>query len=130
MEENLCSIGTTKFRCFEGRTIVLNFQLQNVAKRHLIRKGITSFLVANMLCMSLASPVLNAMSNKGDILTASSYTPALIEEEELNSIPSVDSLGLKVKSAILMEVLTGQVLLNIKGDEARPPASMVKMMTE
>ncbi|MGG4132166.1 D-alanyl-D-alanine carboxypeptidase family protein [Paenibacillus illinoisensis] len=106
----------------------MKIRLKNVTKRHLFRKSITSFLVANMLCMSLASPIMNAVSNRGEFITT--YTPTLIEEEKVNRIPSADSLGLKVKSAILMEVSTGQVLLNIKGDEARPPASMVKMMTE
>ncbi|MFD2672115.1 D-alanyl-D-alanine carboxypeptidase family protein [Marinicrinis sediminis] len=47
---------------------------------------------------------------------------ALAEESE--------SLNLQVKSAILIEANTGQVLYEMNADEARPPASMAKMMTE
>ncbi|WP_284643065.1 D-alanyl-D-alanine carboxypeptidase family protein [Paenibacillus silviterrae] len=39
-------------------------------------------------------------------------------------------LKLDVKSAILMEASTGQVLYELNADEALPPASMAKMMTE
>lgn len=39
-------------------------------------------------------------------------------------------LQLNVKSAILIEASTGQVLYEYNADEARPPASMSKMMTE
>ncbi|CAM3457110.1 D-alanyl-D-alanine carboxypeptidase family protein [Marinicrinis lubricantis] len=38
--------------------------------------------------------------------------------------------SLQVKSAILIEASTGQVLYSLNADEARPPASMAKMMTE
>ncbi|MBP1975019.1 D-alanyl-D-alanine carboxypeptidase family protein [Cohnella thailandensis] len=40
------------------------------------------------------------------------------------------SLDLNVKSAILMDSATGQVLYENNSDEALPPASMTKMMTE
>ncbi|MFC5648008.1 D-alanyl-D-alanine carboxypeptidase family protein [Paenibacillus solisilvae] len=46
-----------------------------------------------------------------------------------NSYPA-NSLGLEVKSAILIDADTGQVLYQVNQDEARPPASMTKMMTE
>jgi serine-type D-Ala-D-Ala carboxypeptidase (penicillin-binding protein 5/6) len=39
-------------------------------------------------------------------------------------------LGLQVKAAILIEATTGQVLYELNADEALPPASMSKMMTE
>lgn len=41
-----------------------------------------------------------------------------------------DPLQLQVKSAILVEVETGQVLYEKNADEPLPPASMAKMMTE
>jgi len=41
-----------------------------------------------------------------------------------------NDLKLEVKSAILMEASTGQVLYETNADEALPPASMAKMMTE
>jgi serine-type D-Ala-D-Ala carboxypeptidase (penicillin-binding protein 5/6) len=43
---------------------------------------------------------------------------------------SNNSLNLNVKSAILIEATTGQVLYEYNADEALPPASMAKMMTE
>jgi D-alanyl-D-alanine carboxypeptidase (penicillin-binding protein 5/6) len=39
-------------------------------------------------------------------------------------------LQLDVKSAILIEASTGQILYQINADQAFPPASMSKMMTE
>jgi D-alanyl-D-alanine carboxypeptidase (penicillin-binding protein 5/6) len=39
-------------------------------------------------------------------------------------------LNLNVKSAVLMEASTGQILYEYNADEALPPASMAKMMTE
>ncbi|MBD2845462.1 D-alanyl-D-alanine carboxypeptidase [Paenibacillus sp. IB182496] len=39
-------------------------------------------------------------------------------------------LGLQVKSAFLMDAETGQVLYDMNSEEALPPASMSKMMTE
>lgn len=45
--------------------------------------------------------------------------------------PSTEnSLGLQVKSAILVEYETGQILYEVNPDEALPLASMTKMMTE
>lgn len=40
-----------------------------------------------------------------------------------------DSLNLEVKSAILMDAASGQILYQKNADEALPPASMTKMMT-
>ncbi|GIP40905.1 D-alanyl-D-alanine carboxypeptidase [Paenibacillus sp. J31TS4] len=39
-------------------------------------------------------------------------------------------LKLDVRSAVLMDASTGQILYDFNGDEALPPASMSKMMTE
>lgn len=48
-----------------------------------------------------------------------------------NDRPSTEnSLGLQVKSAILIEFETGQVMYEVNADEALPLASMTKMMTE
>ncbi|XEC94948.1 D-alanyl-D-alanine carboxypeptidase family protein [Paenibacillus tarimensis] len=41
-----------------------------------------------------------------------------------------NALGLKVSSAFLIDVETGQVLFEAEAEEALPPASMSKMMTE
>lgn len=48
----------------------------------------------------------------------------------MSDIPTVKSLHLNVKSAILIEQTTGDVLLSINADQGFAPASMVKMMTE
>ncbi len=47
----------------------------------------------------------------------------------MHAAESID-LKLEVKSAILMEASTGQVIYESNADEALPPASMSKMMTE
>ena len=48
-----------------------------------------------------------------------------------NDRPSTDNpLGLQVKSAMLVEFETGQVLYEVNPDEALPVASMTKLMTE
>lgn len=48
-----------------------------------------------------------------------------------NDRPSTEnSLGLQVKSAMLIEHETGQVLFEVNPDEALPMASMTKLMTE
>lgn len=48
-----------------------------------------------------------------------------------NNRPSTEnSLGLQVKSAMLIEYETGQVMVEINPDEALPMASMTKLMTE
>lgn len=48
-----------------------------------------------------------------------------------NDRPSTEnSLGLQVKSAILIEFETGQVLFEVNPDESLPIASMTKLMTE
>lgn len=48
-----------------------------------------------------------------------------------NDRPSTDnSLGLQVKSAMLIEFETGQVMYEVNPDEALPMASMTKLMTE
>src|SRR5690606_17831286 len=45
--------------------------------------------------------------------------------------PSTENeLGLQVKSAMLIEFETGQVMYEVNADEALPIASMTKLMTE
>ena len=45
------------------------------------------------------------------------------------TIPSIHSLDLNLKAAVLVEPITGQVLLSINADQAYAPASMTKLMT-
>lgn len=79
-----------------------------------------------MLCVS-ALPV-TAVFAVGEVTTKKT-TKATVTAKA-TKIPDVASLGLEVKSAILIEPTTGKVLLSVNGDEALPPASMTKMMTE
>lgn len=94
-------------------------------------------MLFNILCfsavpaVSLAAPNMlatadttNATEDKaaGDKATTDNGKP--------DKVPSVDQLGLEVSSAVLIEPSTGQVLLSVNADEALPPASMTKMMTE
>ena len=54
-----------------------------------------------------------------------------VQAEGYNGRPSTDNpLGLQVKSAILIDAESGQVLYEVNADEALPPASMTKLMTE
>jgi D-alanyl-D-alanine carboxypeptidase (penicillin-binding protein 5/6) len=64
--------------------------------------------------------------------------PAMVQAAQVVAKPAVTAatpttatdLKLEVKSAILMEASTGQVLYEYQADIALPPASMTKMMTE
>ncbi|MBJ6361747.1 D-alanyl-D-alanine carboxypeptidase family protein [Paenibacillus sp. GCM10012307] len=57
--------------------------------------------------------------------------PAVSAAEEKDEKGHVQNeLGLAVSSAILMDAATGQILFSANADEALPPASMSKMMTE
>nr|WP_091236202.1 D-alanyl-D-alanine carboxypeptidase family protein [Fontibacillus panacisegetis] len=85
-------------------------------------------MLLNMLCFSLAPVMVLA---EGEQTESTSTKPAAVQAATTTTqIPSVESLGLNVKSAILIEPVSGQVLLNLNSDLALPPASMTKMMTE
>ncbi|MFD1179328.1 D-alanyl-D-alanine carboxypeptidase family protein [Paenibacillus puldeungensis] len=100
---------------------------QTTSKRRFLRKSVASVMLLNMLCFSLVPAM--AMAETNQAAGAASTKPAAAQAAT-TSIPSVQSLGLQVKSAVLIEPVSGQVLLNVNGDEALPPASMTKMMTE
>lgn len=54
----------------------------------------------------------------------------LIQPVSVQAAAGVPALQLAAKSAILMEASTGQILFEMNADDAKPPASMAKMMTE
>lgn len=82
-------------------------------KKYDVRRILGFFMLFNMLLMGVVPiSVLAASSAKTD------------------RVPSAEQLKLEVKSAVLLEPSTGQVLLSVNADEALPPASMTKMMTE
>jgi serine-type D-Ala-D-Ala carboxypeptidase (penicillin-binding protein 5/6) len=99
------------------------------SKRQLIKKSVASLMLVNMLCMSTIIPTA-AMAASATSGTSTDQKSTEATSSGSTSIPSADSLGLQVKSAILIEATTGKVLLSINSDEALPPASMSKMMTE
>ncbi|MEF2968953.1 D-alanyl-D-alanine carboxypeptidase family protein [Paenibacillus sp. M1] len=97
------------------------------SKRNYLRKGVASVLLLNMLCFSLVPAMALAEGEQTESTT--STKPANVQAAT-TQIPSAESLDLKVRSAVLLEPVSGQVLLNVNGDEPFPPASMTKMMTE
>lgn len=100
----------------------------STSKQRFLRKSVASVLLLNMLCFA-AAPVMVLAEGETTQTEATSTKPAAVQTGAVQ-IPDVKSLDLKVKSAILMEPVSGQVLLNVNGDQALPPASMTKMMTE
>lgn len=100
---------------------------KTTSKRRFLRKSVASVMLLNMLCSSLVPAMALAETNQA---AGTATTKPAAAQAATTSIPSVQSLGLKVSSAILMEPESGQILLNLNGDQPLPPASMTKMMTE
>jgi D-alanyl-D-alanine carboxypeptidase (penicillin-binding protein 5/6) len=88
-------------------------------------KTATVGLLLNML----VSTPLPAFAEEGTTTTIQAGTATQTTQKAVK-IPSVESLGLNLKSAVLIEPTTGEILLSMNADEALPPASMTKMMTE
>ncbi|CAM3116002.1 D-alanyl-D-alanine carboxypeptidase family protein [Paenibacillus sediminis] len=94
-------------------------------KKEWVKKSVASALLLNMLCSSVAPVMAYAESGQ---TTATVSTNAA--SQSAMKVPSVDSIGLNVSSAVLLDAATGQVLLSKNSDVPLPPASMTKMMTE
>ena len=100
------------------------------SKRPIVQRTLASVMLVNILCfsaipaMALAEPVTVATAEKKEAATTAP------KGGKADKVPSVDTLGLQVRSAVLMEPTTGQVLVSFNADNALPPASMTKMMTE
>ncbi len=99
-------------------------------KQRFLRKSVASVLLLNLLCSSLVPALALAEGEQTETGTNQTTTTEQTSTQNAATIPSVESLGLEVKSAILMEVSSGQVLLNVNAEQPFPPASMTKMMTE
>ncbi|MBA9087733.1 D-alanyl-D-alanine carboxypeptidase (penicillin-binding protein 5/6) [Fontibacillus solani] len=98
------------------------------ARQNFIRKSVASVMLLNMLCFSLAPVTVLA---EGEQTESTSTKPAAVQAAtSTTKIPSVEALDLQVRSAVLIEPVSGQILLDINSDVALPPASMTKMMTE
>ncbi|MHA6534514.1 D-alanyl-D-alanine carboxypeptidase family protein [Paenibacillus sp. BAC0078] len=85
-------------------------------------------LLLNMLAFPVGSVLAEAV--KTPATTKSGTAAATTPKTTAVKIPSVESLGLNLKSAVLIEASTGEVLMSLNADVALPPASMTKMMTE
>jgi len=99
------------------------------SKRQLIKKSVASLMLVNMLCMSTIIPTA-AMAASSTTNTSTETKSTEVANPKTGSVPTAESLGLNVKSAVLMEASTGKILLSVNSDDALPPASMSKMMTE
>ncbi|MFF2020138.1 D-alanyl-D-alanine carboxypeptidase family protein [Paenibacillus sp. NPDC058177] len=98
--------------------------------KQFVIKTATVGLLLNML-LSPSIPAALAEAAKTPATTDSGKTPTTkAVTGTVSKIPSVDSLGLNVRSAVLMEPTTGEILMSLNADVPLPPASMTKMMTE
>lgn len=114
----------------------MKFKLVKPKKRPIVQRTIASVMLMNILCLSavpaamaFAEPTKVATADKQET-TTNTATSAKDKSVKKDKVPTMDTLGLQVRSAVLMEPTTGQVLLSLNSDNALPPASMTKMMTE
>lgn len=98
-------------------------------KRQIIKKSIAIFIGFQLLCGTLAPALAGAEGEKTNKTITTNTVPGT-EQNSAKALPTAESLGLQVTSAILIEASTGQILLDIDSDIPYPPASMTKMMTE
>ena len=96
-------------------------------ERSKFKKRVATLMVMNMLCMSV---IPAAVSAEQVTQVAAAATTSDTTKASVSKVPSPDTLGLAVKSAVLMEASTGEILLSVNADQAYAPASMTKMMTE
>lgn len=91
-------------------------------KRSLLKKGVTAIVLLNMMYMAVLPNVSS--------LDATVIASAAAAKAEIVGVDGIPAPDLALRSAILIEASTGQVLLSMNPDEKLPPASMTKMMTE
>lgn len=92
-------------------------------KRHFVKKSVASVMLLNMLCLT-ALPATMVFAEKAQTTTNAQVNSST------SVAGSIQKPDLNLKSAVLIEPTTGQVLLSMNADEPLPPASMTKMMTE
>ncbi|GIO35055.1 MULTISPECIES: D-alanyl-D-alanine carboxypeptidase family protein [Paenibacillus] len=80
-------------------------------------------MLLNMLCLT-ALPATMVFAEKAQTTTNAQANSST------SVAGSIQKPDLNLKSAVLIEPTTGQVLLSMNADEPLPPASMTKMMTE
>ncbi len=101
------------------------------AQPKFLKRSAASVLLIHMLCLSVVPANLaSAAADTTQSQKAGTEAAAKPAAAAQKAIPSVQSLGLAVKSAVLLEPTTGEVILSVDANTALPPASMTKMMTE
>ncbi|MRN57306.1 D-alanyl-D-alanine carboxypeptidase family protein [Paenibacillus monticola] len=98
--------------------------------KQFVIKTATVGLLLNMLISPTAPALAEAGKTPATTETGTTSTKTTTAAATAVKIPSVESLGLNLKSAVLIEPTTGEVLLSLNADVPLPPASMTKMMTE
>ncbi|KWX80812.1 peptidase M15 [Paenibacillus riograndensis] len=93
-------------------------------------KTATVGLLLNILASPVNSALADAVKTPATTESGTAATNKTKAKATAAKIPSVESLGLKLRSAVLLEPTTGEVLLSLNADVPLPPASMTKMMTE
>lgn len=103
-------------------------------KRKSSKQFIIKTATVGLLLNMLMNPIIPALAETGKTSatteTSSTSDAATTTTQKVAKIPSVESLGLNLKSAIVIEPTTGEVLMSLNPDLPLPPASMTKMMTE
>ncbi|NGZ78194.1 D-alanyl-D-alanine carboxypeptidase family protein [Saccharibacillus alkalitolerans] len=94
-----------------------------------LKRSAASVLLIHMLCLSVV-PANLAGAAADTTQTQTKTESKAAAPAAAKAIPTVESLNLAVKSAVLLEPTTGEVILSLNADTALPPASMTKMMTE
>ncbi|SFM35589.1 D-alanyl-D-alanine carboxypeptidase (penicillin-binding protein 5/6) [Paenibacillus sp. 1_12] len=86
-------------------------------------------LISLILLLCLFFVPVSTFAETTILMAQSTESIAAKTISESVKIPSISSLNLKLKSAVLLEPITGQVLLSKNADKAYAPASMTKLMT-
>lgn len=101
-------------------------------KKFVVRTAAAGLLL-NMLCFSTMPVMAQGAASPAPSAAAQTQSQGSGKQADKTGavkIPSVESLELDLKSAVLLEPTTGRVLLSMNADVPLPPASMTKMMTE
>lgn len=91
----------------------------------MLKKGIASVVMINMLCFS----VLPAAVMATDVVPPQEQSATTKPASQTHALVPIPP-KLNVSSVVLMEASTGQILMSNNSNVALPPASMTKMMTE
>lgn len=98
--------------------------------KQIMIKTATVGLLLNMLLSPSIPAFADAVKTPATTESGSTTNATASKASNGVKIPSVESLGLNLKSAVLIEPTTGEILMSMNADLPLPPASMTKMMTE